>query len=58
MNGWVLGVGGKFIEKWGLRVDYGVKWSNVAPPGVTRVGYEVKVRGASNVSWYPIPAPR
>ncbi len=45
-----------FYEKWGPRVDYGGKWSIVAPPGVTRVIHEAKVRGGARVSWYPISA--
>ena len=46
-----------FYEKWGLRVDYGGKWSIVASLGVTRGIYEVKVRGGAHVSRYPISAP-
>ena len=29
----------------------------MALPGVAREEYEAEVRGVSNVSWYPIPAP-
>jgi hypothetical protein len=45
-----------FYGIWGSKVDRGGKWSIVAPLGVTQVLYEVKVRGGTHVSWYPISA--